>query len=135
MIPSKLYKKIVESVPILCVDVVLTYKDKFVLVKRKTEPLKDKWWVVGGRAFKGEKTLDTAKRKVTGEVNGIAKNFKRVGIYEDSYMKSAWGVPTSSVSVVYTAELVNLNLVPDKTISAIKLFDKLPTRFLKNFHD
>ena len=135
MIEAKLYKKIVELVPILCVDVILIYKSKFVLVKRKDEPLKGRWWIVGGRALKDEKTLDTAKRKVLAEIGGTARNFKRIGIYEDSYMKSAWGVPTSSVSVVYLAELMNLNVTPDKTISAIKLFDELPKRFLRNFND
>src|SRR3990167_3527131 len=98
MIPLKTYKKIVELVPILCVDVVLKHKGKYALVKRLNEPLKGLWWIPGGRAFKGEKTINTAKRKVKEETGLITKNFKIVGIYEDSYPKSAFGVPTASVS-------------------------------------
>ena len=130
MIPSKLYKRIVELVPILCVDIVLTYKGKYILVKRVNEPLKGLWWIVGGRAFKGDKTLNTARRKVREETGLTAKNFDIVGIYEDSYAKSAFGVPTSSVSVVYQAEVEKFNPKLDKTSSDIRLFDKLPKRFL-----
>lgn len=129
MIPTKLYKKIVELVPILCVDVILKYGNKYILVKRVNEPLKGKWWIVGGRALKGEKTLKTAKRKVKEETGLIAYGFTRKGIYEDSYKESAFGVPTSSVSIVYEAQVKKFKPRLDKTSSDIRLFDRLPTRF------
>lgn len=130
LIPPKLYKKIVELVPILCVDVILKYKGKFVLLKRANEPIKNTWWVPGGRAFKGEKTLDTAKRKVFQETGLKAVKYDFFGVYEDSYKKSAWGVPASSVSVVYTAEVEVFRPKLDETSTDIKLSDRLPTRFL-----
>ncbi len=133
MIPPKLYKKIVESVPIVCVDVILKYKDTYLLVKRANEPLKDKWWLVGGRALKGEKTKMTAIRKVREEVGLRVSNLKISGIYEDSYPKSAWGIPTSSVSIVYTGEVEAGSYKLDKTSSGIDFFDKLPSRFLKHY--
>lgn len=131
LIPAKLYKKIVELVPILCVDVILKYKKKYILIKRANEPLKSLWWIPGGRAFKGEKTLATARRKVWIETGLIARNFKIIGIYEDFYPRSFFGIPTSSVSVVYEAEVEKFSPILDKTSSDIKLFDKLPYRFLK----
>lgn len=133
IISAKLYKKIVELVPILCVDMILKYKGKYILTKRVNEPLKGLWWIVGGRAFRGEKTINTAKRKVWEETGLNAKNFRMVGVYEDSYPKSAFGVPTSSVSIVYEAEVKRFTPKLDKTSSDIKLFDKLPNRFLKNY--
>jgi ADP-ribose pyrophosphatase YjhB (NUDIX family) len=134
LIPAKLYKKIVELVPILCVDVILKYHDKYALVKRSTEPLKGKWWLVGGRAFKGESTLRAAKRKVREETGLVAVDFEVVGVYEDHYKKSAWGVPASSVSVVYSA-IVRMSesaIKLDKTITDIKMSKKLPNRFMKH---
>ena len=133
LIPTKLYRKIVELVPILCVDVILKHKGKYLLVKRVNEPLKGLWWIVGGRAFKCEKIIDTAKRKVFEETGLKAKNFKVAGVYEDSYPKSAFGVPTSSVSIVYEAEVKRFTPKLDKTSSDIKLFDVLPNRFLRNY--
>lgn len=131
LIPAKLYRKIVELVPILCVDVILKHKGQYILVKRANEPLLGLWWVVGGRAFKGEKTIVTAKRKVWEETGLRAKGYKVVGVYEDSYPKSVFGVPTSSVSVVYEAEVEDFSPTLDTTSSDIKLANKLPNRFVK----
>ena len=129
MIPHTLYRKIVELVPILCVDVILSHKGRYILIKRVNEPLKGLWWIPGGRALKGERTMNTAERKVWEETGLKAKNLKIVGIYEDSYPKSAFGIPTSSVSVVYEAEVDDFNPVLDKTSSDIKPSNMLPRRF------
>lgn len=131
LIPSKLYKQIVKSVIILCVDVVVEYKGKFLLIKRKDEPLKGWWWVLGGRAYRGEKTLDAAKRKVQQEIGLKGSNFRYIGVYEDYYKKSAWGVPTSSVSTVYWCDVESLDgLKLDHTSLDFKLSDNLPKRFI-----
>lgn len=132
LIPAKLYKKIIELIPIVCVDVIMFYNNKFVLIKRKEEPLKGKWWIVGGRARKGEKSLVTAKRKMKEEANLKASDIRPYGIYEDHYKKSSWGIPTSSVSIVYIAILDKFNPKLDKTISSIKLTEFLPERLTKN---
>lgn len=133
LIPNKLYKKIVELVPILCVDVILTYKDQYLLVKRATEPLKDEWWIVGGRALKGEKTIDAARRKCKEEVGLNVSQLKMVGVYEDSYERSVWGVPTSSVSVVYKGNVSHLTPQLNNTLSDMKFAKGLPNRFMRKF--
>ena len=89
LIPAKIYKKIVELVPIVCVDIIIFYQGKYVLVKRKTEPLKGKWWIPGGRAYKGEESLETAKRKMKNEVGLKSNDIRLYGIYEDHYKKSS----------------------------------------------
>src|SRR3990167_946955 len=85
IIPEKEYRKIVGLVPIVCVDVVLAYRGKYILVKRATEPLKGLWWVVGGRLRKGETTRLAAKRKVWEEVGLHAKHLRLLRVYEESY--------------------------------------------------
>ena len=132
LIPAKIYKKIVELVPIVCVDIIIFYQGKYVLVKRKTEPLKGKWWIPGGRAYKGEESLETAKRKMKNEVGLKSNDIRLYGIYEDHYKKSAWGIPTSSVSIVYLALIDKFNPKSDKTIETIKLSEDLPERLIKN---
>ena len=134
IIPEKEYRKIVGLVPLVCVDVVLAYRGKYILVKRATEPLKGLWWVVGGRLRKGETTRLAAKRKVWEEVGLHAKHLRLLGVYEESYPTSAWGVPTSSVSVVYSAEVERFSPTPDETVSAVKLAKSLPARFRKHLN-
>ena len=131
LIPAKLYRKIVELVPIVCVDVILIHEGKYILVKRKNEPLEGQWWVVGGRSLKGEHSHKTVIRKIREETGLKANNFQLRGVYEDHYKKSAWGVPTSSISLVYQAEVKDFNPKLDKTSSAIRLSELLPSRFSK----
>jgi len=66
-IPTELYSKIVESAPIVCVDMVLHKDGKVLLINRKDEPEKGKWWVPGGRIKKNEKLEDAVKRKILEE--------------------------------------------------------------------
>lgn len=131
LIPTKLYKKIVELVPILCVDVILEHEGKYILVKRKNNPLKGQWWIIGGRALKGERLLSCAKRKVREETGLVAHGLQISGIYEDSYRTSAFGVPTSSVSILFTGKVDTFKPKLDSTSSDIRLSEKLPERFMK----
>jgi colanic acid biosynthesis protein WcaH len=133
MIPSKTYRKIVELVPILCVDVVLRYRGQYVLVRRKNEPLKGMWWVIGGRCLKNERVGKSAIRKVREETGLKISNLRLSGIYEDSYGKSAFGVPTHTMSVVFTADVVEYSPTIDIQSSDIKLGDSLPERFIKHY--
>lgn len=130
-IPEKEYKKIVESVPIVCVDVVLRYRKQYILVKRADEPLKGHWWIVGGRMHKGETTKEAAIRKVKEELGlTLDPQLQFLGVYEDQYKKSAWGVPTSSVSVVYLGYVDSFDYKHDKSITDVKLSPDLPEELL-----
>ena len=80
---STLYQNIHNSLPIVCVDIVLkTVDGNFLLVKRKEEPAKDKWWLIGGRVFKNESLASAARRKVK-EESGL--DVKIIGKIVESY--------------------------------------------------
>jgi colanic acid biosynthesis protein WcaH len=50
VIPVDEYQKIVEQIPIVCVDaVIMNRKGQYLLVRRKNEPLKGEFWLPGGR--------------------------------------------------------------------------------------
>ena len=66
-IPSDEYARILENMPVCCVDVIIANDKKALLVYRKDEPAKNKWWVVGGRILKNEKLEDAVIRKVLEE--------------------------------------------------------------------
>ncbi len=70
-IGQDLYKRILELVPIACVDVAIVSGGKVLLVNRKDDPAKGQWWVPGGRVRKGETLKQAARRKALEEV-GIA---------------------------------------------------------------
>ena len=81
-IPLRLYKKILEILPIFCVDIILNSGDTVFLFKRAYEPAKGKWWLIGGRVLRGETIEGAVIRKVKEEVGVDAKIRKMVGIYE-----------------------------------------------------
>ena len=53
------YTKIIEDLPIYCVDIIIKNdQEEYLLIKRNNEPKKGEWWVIGGRVLKGETTKD-----------------------------------------------------------------------------
>jgi colanic acid biosynthesis protein WcaH len=68
VIPNERYYRILECIPIACVDVAIIARGSVLLVKRNDLPAKDEWWLPGGRVYKGELMKQTAKRKALEEV-------------------------------------------------------------------
>jgi colanic acid biosynthesis protein WcaH len=68
-IPDADYDKILEMIPILCVDVVIVNQAKCLLLKRKNHPAKGQWWFPGGRMLKSETIEQAVNRKTAEEVN------------------------------------------------------------------
>jgi len=54
-LPEKEYQKIIKSMPIFCIDFLISFQKKYLLIKRKEEPLKNLYWVIGGRLMFKEK--------------------------------------------------------------------------------
>jgi ADP-ribose pyrophosphatase YjhB (NUDIX family) len=68
-LPFDFYKNAVESLPILCVDVVCMRRSdrKILIFYRRDKPAAKIWWLPGGRMFKGETFFATAIRKIRDE--------------------------------------------------------------------
>lgn len=89
-IPKPLYTKIQHSISIACVDTLILYNHHILFVKRLEEPLKDKWFIPGGRMHYGESWEECAIRKAREEVGlidllpGLIVNCENV-LYEDRH--------------------------------------------------
>jgi len=132
MIDEKLYKKIIKSVPILCVDLIIYFDNKYLLVKRSQNPLKNEWWVPGGRVLIGEKIEDAARRKLNEELSIITlRSIEVYAFYQDFFDDSSFGSHLyHSFSMVFRLELMNLpKVITDKSISGWVLNNNLPKRF------
>ena len=137
------YKKIIQKIPILCVDIILRYKDKVLLIKRADEPCKGIYWPIGGRVHKGESVDAAARRKILEEIGIKYKGVLiPIGFYEDNYTESAFEAQTeySSFSLVFVGDLNNEQIKSkvrlDKTSEDFGYFDTLPKRFVvKRFSD
>ncbi|MBU2458733.1 MAG: NUDIX domain-containing protein, partial [Planctomycetes bacterium] len=61
-IPEPEYRRILNNVPILCVDLLIVYNGKCLLLKRDNEPAKGEFWFAGGRIRKFESIENAAIR-------------------------------------------------------------------------
>jgi colanic acid biosynthesis protein WcaH len=133
ILPEEQYAKIMEVLPILCVDIMIQNPEgEYLLIKRVNEPLKGQWWVIGGRVFKGETLKEAAIRKVREEVGLHIRDLKLVGYYEDTKEKSPFGLstPQHSVSVVFSAVVAHdQRICLDAQSSEWKFSKLLPERF------
>ena len=130
MIPVEEYKKILENMPICCVDVVIRRGDNAVLlVKRRDEPAKGLWWFPGGRLLKKEQLEAAAVRKVAEETGLEIEIEKTIGCYETIFDTGPLGIATGthSINITFLANLCpdDQDLVEmDKTSLAFKWFKK-----------
>ena len=132
-IEKDLYKNIMEVMPVVCVDaLVVNEKGEYLLVKRKNEPLKNKFWLVGGRLHKNEKTITGIKRKLKEELgisNGVVKF---LGHFEEFFEKTEQNIKGNfhSISFVFLTFIDSRAKVKlDEQSSTYKWVRKLPKHF------
>ena len=87
-IPQEEYTKILSVLPILCVDLLILFKGKCLLLKRNNEPAKGQYWFPGGRIYKMEIIKEAALRKAKEEVNFDCQFQEIISIEETIYKKN-----------------------------------------------
>ena len=130
-LPLNTYKTIVDTVPILCVDAIISNSiGEYLLIKRAVEPLKGKWWVPGGRVYKCETLAEAIKRKVREELGIEIRILGAGGYYEDHFHKdplnAAGGLHT--LAIVFYAKPLSLDVKLDNQSSEWGFFKELPQR-------
>jgi colanic acid biosynthesis protein WcaH len=130
-LPIEFYKKIVDVLPILCVDAVIVDKSKFLLIKRKQKPRKGKWWVPGGRVLKGETAEVALKRKVREEIGINVKVLMPLGYYEEHFKENEFGLKSGihTLSIVFLATPLSLDIKLNNESSAWRFSKNLPKSF------
>lgn len=130
-IPHSLYKKMVDMLPVACVDVIVIHKGKYLLVKRKNEPEKGKWWLPGGRILKGEKLIEAVERKIKEELGIKIKDLRPLGYYEGFFRQNEFGLKNGihGLSIVFRARPAAMNVKLDSQSSGWKFSKSFPKKF------
>ena len=114
----------------MTVDGIILYKDKYLLLKRKNEPLKGRFWTPGGRVYRGEKITDALVRKIKEECGIDIKIISLMGFYEDFYPKNEFDIDyVHTVSFVYMAIATSNKIILDDQSSAYRWAKRLPKDF------
>jgi colanic acid biosynthesis protein WcaH len=138
--PERQYAGIVKALPVLCVDVILKNPDgECLLLKRKNEPKRGRWWPVGGRVLKGETLEEAAIRKVKEETGLTARAPQPVGYFELFSGRGPQGTPPGyhTVSIVFTSSVNDQEeVILDDQSAGWKFARDLPADFrVISFHE
>ncbi len=136
LIPEEEYQRIINILPILCVDaVIINEKGEYLLVKRNNDPLKDEYWVPGGRVMHMETVENAMNRILNKEIGGGADELLFFGIYQDVFSNNSFQEEANyhTLSVVFMVKLKGKdNIKLDSQSSTYKWSKTLPKRLLKN---
>ena len=129
-IPVKTYKKILELIPISCVDIVIKSGGDFLLVKRKNKPAQKQWWFAGGRIIKGETLEGAALRKVK-EETGLRVVLKGIlGAEQIFFRNGAFGTSVHTINIVFLAKVKGkANVRLDSQSRDYKWFNRINSCF------
>lgn len=106
-IAEDLYKQILRSMPIPCVDLLVTdEKGNVLLLRRKNEPAAGQWWFPGGRVLIGEKREDAAKRKLEEECGLFASKFIEDGTF-DIVFNLTHGACIHSITTLFSVQVLH----------------------------
>ena len=114
-LPEKKYREILDLVPIVCVDICVRHNGKLLMIKRKNEPEKGAWWIIGGRIFKGETMEQAAFRKLKEETNLDRKHVVHIagpfGPYETMFKEAPFDITTGvhSMNAVFLFDVDDIN--------------------------
>jgi len=128
-INKDLYKKILDSIPVLTVDIVIfnKNKDKVLLFKRNNNPLKGIYYTPGGRVNKNEPLNNAILRKGKEELgfNLNSSELRHCGILEEFFDNSSFGDASSHhINIVYEYILEDISLINlDNQHEEFKWFD------------
>ena len=131
-IPEKEYLKIVKRVPIFCVDFLIRCGNKNLLLKRTQEPLKDTYWVIGGRMNMRESMDDLAIRIQQREIGRHINNRKLIGFSNHFHSEVENSRSTHNPTLLYlvkTEEMFEPNI--DDTHSDYIWTEKLPDQMIE----
>lgn len=89
--------------PIVCVDVVIIHKGRFLLCKRTNKPGQGKLFLPGGRIFKNESLVEAAARKTKEELGIRAKksDFEFLTVTEGMFKDSRLGGSMHNVNATF----------------------------------
>ena len=124
MLGDLTFKTIVDSVPIISIDILLKKDNKFLLGRRVNKPAQGYFFSPGGRINKNESIYNAMTRIVSIELN-IELRFipKFIGVFEHFYDDSIYkNLSTHYVDLAYEYEVKDIPDLPTEQHSEYKWF-------------
>lgn len=142
MLSDKDFKTVIETTPLIAIDLIVKYHDKILLGLRKNRPAKNFYFVPGGRIYKNEKINDAIKRISKNELNidinmnNLKFNTISEHFYDDNYFDTNVSTHYIVISYIYEVNMdemkyINITNQHDNTIW-MSVYDLLSNSLVHN---
>lgn len=124
MLDDQIFKTVVDSSPLISIDILIKKGNKILLGKRINKPAQGYFFSIGGRINKNE-TIDNAMARVAlNELNIDLKSTPEfIGVFEHFYDDSLYeNVSTHYVNIAYEYEMEETPDLPAEQHSEYKWF-------------
>lgn len=124
MLDDTTFKTIVDSAPLVSIDILLKKDDRFLLGKRVNRPARGYYFSTGGRIRKNE-SIDNAMARIAQDELNIKLTSKPelIGIFEHFYSDSIYeNISTHYVDIAYRYEVEKTPDLPIDQHSGYKWF-------------
>ena len=107
MLDDHIFKTVVDSAPLVSIDILLKKDNKFLLGRRVNKPAQGYFFSTGGRINKNESIDNAMARVALNELNIELKSIpKFIGIFEHFYDDSIYdNISTHYVNLAYEYEM------------------------------
>ena len=124
MLNDMTFKTIVDSAPLISIDILLKKDNKFLLGRRVNKPAQGYFFSTGGRINKNESIDNAMARVALNELNIELKSIpKFIGVFEHFYNDSIYkNVSTHYVDIAYEYEVKEIPDLPTEQHSEYKWF-------------
>ena len=124
MLDDTTFKTIIDSAPLISIDILLKKDNKFLLGRRVNKPAKGYFFSTGGRINKNESIDNAMARVALNELNIELKSIpKFIGVFEHFYNDSIYkNVSTHYVDIAYEYEVKEIPDLPTEQHSEYKWF-------------
>ena len=120
----KVFKTIVDSTPLISIDLLIANNNKILLGKRKNNPAKGYYFSIGGRIYKNE-TIEQAIERISMAELRIKMNGKSefIGVFEHFYENSYFDdISTYYINLAYKCRVENIKDMPNEQHSEYQWF-------------
>src|SRR5271163_4247703 len=101
-IPDPLYAEILRSMPIPCVDLLVTDPaDRILMIRRVNPPAQGEWWFPGGRVLYRERRSEAARRKLREECGLVPDAVHELGTFDAIFEGDQGPGAPHGISTVY----------------------------------
>jgi len=124
MLDDQIFKTVVDSAPLVSIDILLKRNDKVLLGKRINKPAQGYFFSIGGRINKNE-TIDSAMNRIAqNELNIELKTApKFIGVFEHFYDDSIYeSISIHYVNLAYEYQVGEIIDLPTEQHSEYKWF-------------